>query len=252
MIISTFIKRSTLRASFISLVSFGVSAIATPAHAVAIDFSSWQPFGDVTTPGAGEANLSTNALLDDDSPASDSLFNFSGTPASQATPSPDLQDFLGITDDALNIGGIAYEGSAIKNTVSVTAGDVFSFNYNFRTNETAFSPTLNDFAFFLVNNEVFKLADINDASNPSTSFTRETGVNSYTYTFSAPGDYNLAFGVVDIDDYSITSALQVSNANIQPVPFEFSPGLGILALGAWGLAAKLSSLVRKQTSCLSK
>lgn len=250
--ISTFIKRSTLSTSIVSLVSFGVSAHATPANAVVINFGSWQPFGDVTTPGTGEANLSTNALLDDDFPASDSLFNFSGAPAAQAAPSPELQDFLGITDDALDIGGRAFEGSANQNTVSVTAGDVFSFNYNFRTSEKAYSPTLNDFAFFLVNNTVFKLADINDASNPSTPFNSETGVNSYTYNFSAPGDYNLAFGVVDIDDYSGTSALQISNANIQPVPFEFSPRLGILALGAWGLAAKLNSLVRKETSCSSK
>ena len=239
-----FIQRS-ITASIISA-SFGVSAIATPAHAVVVNFSSWQTFGDVTTPSKGQANLSSDAIQNDDFPAPSGTFNFSGTPAGQAGPLPDLQDFLGIATDALDSGGTAIDGSAIKNKINVQAGDMFSFNYNFLTNETASPNPLNDFAFFLVNNQVFPLADTTAAFNVSTPFNTETGVNSYAYTFSTPGNYNLGLGVVDINDVTVTSALQVSNANIRPVPFEFSPGLTILALGALSTIAQLNSLVRKR------
>ena len=223
---STFIKRSAVTASIVSL---GVSALTTPAYAVVVNFSSWQRFGDVAIPGASQANLSTDGRQNDDFPAPNGTFNFSGTPAGEAAPFPNLQDFLNIPDTALDIGGAAFEGSAIQNIVPVQAGDVFSFNYNSSSNEAVSSP--NDFAFFLVDNGVFVL--------PNSA----TGFNSYT--FSTPGSYNLALGVVDTNDYVVTSTLQVSNANIQPVPMEFSPA-GIMALGAWGAITKLNSLGRKR------
>lgn len=41
-------------------------------------------------------------------------------------------------------------------------------------------------------------------------------------------------------------------SSTQAVPFEFSPGMGILALGAWGVVAQLNSIVRKQRFSKSK
>jgi hypothetical protein len=244
MTISQFIKRSTLKAVILSLASFSsLAMITTESHAAQIDFNSWQSFGDVTTPGAGQANLSNNALNDDDFPQVDEIFNFSGTPAGEAAPFPDLQDFLEVADTTLDIDGFAFEGSAIKSTLTAQAGDVFRFSYNFFTNETAYNEPQNDFAFFLVNNSVTKLADFSNASDPSTLFDTETGVQSFSYTFSAPGNYNLALGIVDVNDSVVSSALRVSDANLEPVPEPFTI-LG--SLTAFGFGVGLRRRYRKK------
>jgi hypothetical protein len=221
--LSTFIKQSTFKLSLVSLASLGsLTMTSTSAHAIQlVNFNSWQKFGDVTTPALGTANLSNNALLGDDGSA-DGDYNYSGDPAGEALPNPNLQTFLGLTDAGLDVGGIAYEGSAIKNTVTVAAGDVLRFNWNFRTNESQ-PGGLKDFAFFLVGNTVFKLADFTDATQPSTPYLWETGLRQYT--FATAGTYSLALGIADIDDYNVSSALEISNARIEPVPEPSTIGL---------------------------
>ncbi|MBX9255405.1 PEP-CTERM sorting domain-containing protein [Desmonostoc muscorum CCALA 125] len=240
--ISTFIKHSSFKLGLVSLGSLGGLAITTTsALAVGLNLGSWQQFGDVTTSGDG-ANLSTASLqFADDAPASAGAFNYSGIPAGEAGFYPDLQDFLGLADSsALDIGGFAFEGSAIKNTITVVAGDALSFDWNFRTNET-----LNkDFAFLLVDSTVIKLADFTDATQADSPFLQETGIRSYT--FSTPGTYSVAFGVVDVDDYATTSALEVKNATIKRVP---EPSIILGLLTTLGFGATMGRL-RKQ--CLLK
>ncbi|MBG1265633.1 PEP-CTERM sorting domain-containing protein [Nostoc sp. WHI] len=240
--IFTFIKHSTFKVGLVSLASVGGLAITTTsALAIGLNLSSWQQFGDVSTSGGG-ANLSTASLeFADDAPVSAGAFNYSGIPAGDAGFFSDLQDFLGLADSfALDIGGFAFEGSAIKNTVTVSPGDALSFNWNFRTNET-----LNkDFAFLLLDTTLIKLADFTDTIQPSSPFLQETGIRSYT--FSTPGTYTLAFGVVDVDDYGTTSALEVRNVKIEQVP-EPSTILGLLT--ALGCGATMGRLRKK---CLFK
>ncbi|MBW4676964.1 MAG: PEP-CTERM sorting domain-containing protein [Desmonostoc geniculatum HA4340-LM1] len=229
--ISTFIKHSTFKFGFVSLVSLGGLAITTTsALAVGLNLGSWQQFGDVITSGAG-ANLSTASLeFPDDAPAAAAgAFNYSGIAAGEAGFFPDLQDFLGLTDSsALDIEGFAFEGSAIKNTITVAAGDALSFDWNFRTNETVNK----DFAFLLVDSTLIKLADFTDATQADSPFLQQTGIRSYT--FSTPGTYSVAFGVVDVDDYGITSALEVKNAAIKRVP-EPATLVGALMVFACGI-----------------
>ncbi|QSJ18841.1 PEP-CTERM sorting domain-containing protein [Nostoc sp. UHCC 0702] len=196
------------------------------ANAALLDLGSWQQFGDVTTTALGEANLSNNALQNEDF-LEDTNFNYSGNAAGSARPFPDLQDFLGLQPEALDIEGEAVEGSAIKNTVTVAAGDVLRFDWNFRTNET-----LNkDFAFLLVDNTLIKLADSTDATQADSPFGQQTGIRSYT--FSTAGTYTFALGVVDVDDFDTTSAFEVTNALVETVPEPATVlGLGmVFALG---------------------
>lgn len=231
----TFIKRSTLTASFITLASFTITA--TPSQAVSIDFSSWETFGDVTTPGLSQTNLSNDGLVADDFPATSGTFNFSGIPAGDAFGS--LQSFLGVSSDALDINGFAWEGSAIKSTYLAQAGEKFNFNWNFLTNES----TYNDFAFLVVDGTVTKLADFTNATNGSSFFNQETGVNSFTYTFNSSKNYTVALGVVDLDDPGTTSAFKVSNANIQEVP---EPGTMMGLLVALGFSTRMVKRLRNQ------
>ena len=59
------------------------------------------------------------------------------------------------------------------------------------------------------------------------------------YSYSVDGltagnyTYRVGFGVVDVDGLDNSSALLIDNFDVQAVPFEFSPGLGLLLSGAF-------------------
>jgi hypothetical protein len=222
--LSQFIKHSTVKISVFSLVSLGSMTMANSAQAIGlIDFSSpdWEKFGDVTTPSQGSANMSnaflgTEFIISDDEDGSEA-FNYSGQRPIEALFPTDLQTSLGLPDTALDVDddNLAWEGSAIRGSVTVGAGDVLRFNWNFRTNESQSRGGM-DFAFFLVGNQVIKLADFTDATKASDPFFRETGFREYT--FAQAGTYTIAFGVVDIGDYLVSSALEIKDARIEPVP----------------------------------
>jgi hypothetical protein len=249
--ISRFIKRYTLKAVIVGFASCG-GLVMTGATALAaqVNFNTWQGFGDAVR-GSGQASLSNNALQNDDFPAPDTSFNFSGTPAGEASISPNLHNFLGVSQSFLDFGdSIALEGSAIKKILTAQAGDVLKFSYNFLTNETAFTEPLNDFAFFLVKNaDNNKLVSFNALAFPgaasisSTPYNSQTGFIPASYTFSASGNYTLAFGVVDVDDFNVSSALHIKNANYEPVP---EPLTVLGSLTALGFGAGLRQRFRKK------
>jgi hypothetical protein len=157
------------------------------------------------------------------------------------------------------------EGSGIFQdfTVEVTQADVDSgknklllkFNWSYLTNDSRHSILGNqDFAFFTLYNTA---SDINtrsinvlDDSSGNISYPLGSGVtnfqgtntthynagNRFIYDSSplAAGTYNyrVGFGVVDVDGSDRSSALLVDNFNVEEIPFEFSPslGLGIVAV----------------------
>jgi hypothetical protein len=223
---------------------------ASPTLAASLNLSTWATWGDVKTETPSQANLSTDGIADDDFDlgVSTGTFNFSGTPAGAVGfVSPSLDEFLGIAPSQLDVGGTAYQGSALKQVVSVEAEEVLSFDWNFFTNETSslINPdisSLNDYAFFLVNDEVNVLADLDNATVSSNFFASETGNQTFQYRFNRAGSYTIAFGAVDVDDFTVTSALSVSNvtltrpANPTTVP-ETTPVVGLFALAS--LAASL-------------
>jgi hypothetical protein len=232
-----------LTSKFFGILSFAcfgaVALTATPSYAVVINFGDWQKFGDVVTPAPGSTSMSNDGSIglndsrSDDSPNPSGTYNYTKTTLAvdgfSRIPDGTLQKDLGFVNSALDIVGQAYEGSAIKTTYNAKAGDNLTFNWQFLTNET--NPNYNDFGFFSVNTTVYQLANITNATNSSSFFQRETGIGSYTYTFDTDGNYNLAFGVVDINDPSITSGLQITNANIQATPEPISIISSIVALG---------------------
>jgi hypothetical protein len=239
MSISQFIERSTLSASIFTLASLGLTA--SPSKAANVNFLYSPKLGDVALDYASDPEYSgfavtNDGIQNDDYPQASGYYNFSGNGIIQASPYPELQNYLRLDANALDIDGQAFEGSAITSTITVTAKEKLSFDWLFATNETSNK----DFGFFLVNNEVFKLADYTNASLPGTSggsqknigiFQKNTGFNNYTYTFSRAGTYTIGFGVVDVDDYITTSALEVKNATLTPVPEPVTVLGSLTALG---------------------
>lgn len=227
-----------------------------PALAANLDLTTWEKLGDVNVIDANEANLSTDGLFDDDFDlgAGNGDFNFSGDPAAIVGFGQSLESFLNIEASLLDVEGIAYEGSAIKTTVTVNQGDILKFDWQFFTNETSsllaegLHP-FNDYGFILVNGEIQKLADFQQATTDSSLFNKETELGSFEYAFATGGTYTIALGVIDVDDFSITSALSVKNVHVQTVPVsvpEPSTRMGLAAMLVFGFGVK-KSLRKKST-----
>ena len=186
-----------------------------------------------------------------------------------ADPGNDLQIELGLPTSAFSIDRnpvisgnprTSKEGSAIYQdfTVTLGAGETgfdISFNFAFLTNDGATAFGNQDFAFLSVYNTDLTPDDIEVLADSSGSISDPTGSNNFVqgdttyyntsnpYTFSVNGltseqmyNYRIALGVIDVDSSDRSSALLVDNFQIQPVPFKFSPGLGlVLMTGCLGL-----------------
>jgi hypothetical protein len=161
------------------------------------------------------------------------------------TNASNLQSFLSLSGNQLS-NLFVTEGSAIKQTITANAGDVFSFSWNFLTDEDAADVDYNDFAFFTLNNTLYSLADTQSSFpvNPSFShLTKETGYQTYTITISVSGDYILGFGVVDVDktgggNATGNSALLVDNIKLNNIAKVPEPDTLFGLLLTLGLASK--------------
>ena len=99
----------------------------------------------------------------------------------------------------------ATDGSAIVLTVTTTsAGEAVSFDWQFATSD--YLP-FNDFAFVQVNGQpVQVLSNVASVGNYGNS-----GIQSFSYQFGAPGTYTLVLGVADAGDNGYNSTLSLSN-----------------------------------------
>jgi hypothetical protein len=197
---------------------FGSVAIANPIFAFSftsdLTSSNWQSSGDVLRT-ATTASLS-NALKNNGDNDLVNL-NFTGTNPTQAgQPVQSLESFLGVSVGFLDIGGQAQEGSAIRQTFTAAAGEIISFNLSIPNFDSS------DLIFVLFNGSL-------------TTFTTNSNVSR---TLRA-GTNDIAIGVVDITDSTVSSQVVVNNVAFTPIPFEFSPALGLGLLGVWGVGTKL-------------
>jgi hypothetical protein len=126
-----------------------------------------------------------------------------------------IEHFLGIEPGTLDTFTAypATAGTALRQSLTVEAGRVLSFDWNFLCND--YVP-YNDFAFFSVNGEVHKLSDVAECDglgNGNASFQDQTGFSSFSYTFSAAGTYTIGFGVIDVRDTSVAAGLIIDNVH---------------------------------------
>ncbi|MBD2496325.1 PEP-CTERM sorting domain-containing protein [Nostoc sp. FACHB-280] len=189
---------------------------ASPSHAAVInisDFTGWQSTGNV--------NLSNEQAA---------LFTGDGM-SSNGVSDAALEAFLGLTKgtlDAFN-GQNVTDGSAIKNTLTVQAGDVLTFDWHFQAGD--YLP-YNDFSFFSVGTSLNRLADVLQVGNFGQTASRTA------YTFTTGGTYTIGFGVVNTFDRSLGSNLIVRRSGgDEPVP-EPVTIVGSLAAGAFGVVLR--------------
>jgi hypothetical protein len=136
--------------------------------------------------------------------------------------------FLGLPVTAFDLSPFdnAYEGSAVQQSFAVQAGDQIAFRWNLITNDLLNTVTGiggADTAFFVVQlggqNTVVRLGQSNDATLAAAAgYSNATGNQTYSYTFTQSGMATIGFGIVDIQDYSVSSALTLDQVVLTPVP----------------------------------
>ena len=143
-----------------------------------------------------------------------------------AVPESQLETFLGLSQGDLTglNNGPVMNGSAIMQTITVSAGSTLSFDYDFLTNAPppatnplgaldpfAFitTPTLTDFA-----DNYYLYPTAMPAAPPRTGFLYQTGYNSFSVTFMTGGTYSLGIGVADVTTDLFSSALLIDNMTL--------------------------------------
>lgn len=167
-------------------------------------------------------------------------------------PTSDIEEFLHLDPGTLDTlasvdGDTTVEGAAIRQEVNAKAGQVLSFDWNFLTNEL--SPELegdpqNDFSFVSLapKSGTTELADTQsplfllDLASPE--FAAETGWSQYSHVFSQSGEFVLGFGVMDVNDEFVDSALGVDNVSIVPSPAGAATGLIVFGLLGWSTGGR--------------
>lgn len=190
------------------------TALAAASHlagAAPVDLSTWTPLGDALVTSA-TAKLSTAFF--DENPVSGPL----GSALDIGALEPQLLATSG------TLGANAYEGSALTQNFVFTGGTRVSFNWTLGTEN--FNANFADLAFALVDGTLLlPLANATD--------TELTGL--FSYTFGA-GSHTLAFGVVDIGDYTGVSTLGVSGLDVSPTAIPEPGALSLLLLGLGSLS----------------
>jgi subtilisin family serine protease len=137
-----------------------------------------------------------------------------------------VEPFLGLAPNALaTLVSNVTNGSAIKQTISVSAGSTLTFDWNFLTNEAAGEMTYRDFAFVSITpvgagGTLQKLADTVSplvVAPAATGFPRMTGFRAFSFTFTTSGTYTLGVGAMNAGDTNFDSAVLVDNFQITPL-----------------------------------
>jgi hypothetical protein len=229
------------------VVALGVAGLlmlgVVPTHAGVVnggfetgDFSGWSTIGNASVVTAAFGTPTAGGTYH-------ALLQTGLTPNDGATGATDsaIEAFLGLGAGAIdafcsanvsNCAASATDGAAMKQTLSVTAGQVVTFKYNFLTSEQTPS-VFNDFAFLSVGGSIVSLlADTTSAFVVSpTGYADETGYQTFSYTFTSGGLVDIGFAVFNEGDNILDSALLVDNVNIPEPSTLVLLGAGLAAVG---------------------
>ena len=212
--------------------------------------AGWAVLGDASTqagaPFGGQQLWLTTAstLYQDDFPAGPGARNRSGTAAVDVGVPGGVETFAGLPIGAIDpnpaSGSFAYEGSVVRQQFVAAAGDRFSFAWDLGTGDTQ-----GDLAFVVIDGALSVLANATQASQPGTlGNTWRTGFSTFSTVLATGGSHTVAFGVVDVGDFSMTSTLAIDGVQIGDVAVVPEPSGPLLALAS---AALLAGGVRRRS-----
>lgn len=216
---------------------FAGNAMAVTNGSFTNGLTGWNALGDVNLQAGAILMTTASVGFEDDFPEAAGAFNASGSAAAEAGVVGGIEDFIGVAMGNLNAGeNFAFEGSVLKQTFNVNAGDTLTFNWNFFTNEASSGA---DYAFVSINGALTTLATPLDAANSSLPYAYTTGFQTFSQKFDAASSVTLAFGVVDVNDYNVTSALWFDNVAVVPEPETYA--MFLAGLGLMGFVSRRKS-----------
>lgn len=204
---------------------------------------AWAQFPALYPDGALLATTASFAF-GDDSPFAAGAVNLTGAeplPAGLA-----LEAAFGVAPGALDPDPLlanATEGSGVARTLSVNAGDRLRFDWQFLTLDTAGQ----DYSFAVIDGTVIRLGGaeigvplaplvpVGGGASQMALAWNPAGWRSAEVVFTRTGTVTVGFGVVDVGDFSVSSAIAVDNVVLTPVP---EPGeLAMMVAGLCAVAA---------------
>ncbi len=236
--------KNTLTSMLLASATLALFATSAPAQVITnyTNISNWASGGDVVgLPDGTIAMTNASATYADDDNLPVGALNLSGNDPLAA--GGDLEGFIGAQVGALDhdIINQAEEGSAIKMTFNVVAGETLTIDWNMVTNDTTSSGIGLDtfFLYSTLNGAVTSLATSGEATLTSTTpnYAMGTGNEVSTYTWTKSGTETLSLGIDDVGDYDnstqvVLTGITVSTAAV-PEPSsaaEFAVGLMVLGL----------------------
>ena len=132
--------------------------------------------------------------------------------SSSSTEQAGLEAFFSLTPGVMDTldNGNATNGSGIKTTIQVEAGDVVSFDWFFDADD--YIP-YNDFAFVIQEGAVIELADISEVGSYNA-----TNWATYSFTVTSSGTLEIGFGVMNEGDSGVDSHLLIDNVLVNDAP----------------------------------
>lgn len=131
-----------------------------------------------------------------------------------------IESFLGLSSGHINASFDTEKdntytvGSAIKQSIYITAGQKLTFDWKFKTTDYW---SYNDSSFVVSGPSLVKLASVSSAGN----YGAQSG--EYEYTFADSGDYTIAIAVFNESDATANSYLAVDNFKITSAAVNRAP-----------------------------
>ena len=236
-----------------------LSLLTTQANAAPLQnggfmgLTAWDVAGDVDVRGGTEMGLdlgSAHALLlstaasftDDDAPAAIGAYNLTGTDPLLAGDPNGLEASLGLPTSAMGLN--AYEGSSAKQTFTVNAGDVVSFDWRLASRNSGARYDEPDAAWMIWNegSSTSLTALGNTASSAMATLPNGwlgTSWQHLSFTSNYTGQVTLGFAVADVNSFTTTSLLGIQNVAVTAaVPEPESLALVLTGLVLLGRAAR--------------